>query len=76
MLRNPFEGFLVKLLWYLSKGLPEYLRVREIKEVARVREKIRRLAKEDAMFDFIILEVLSVLDDAEGRFYVARPDMR
>ncbi len=59
-----------------SKGLPDYLRVAEIKEIARVREKIRRLAKDDAMFNFIMLDILNQLDDIEGRIYIARPDMR
>jgi len=74
--RNPLNRFLVKLLWFESKGLPEHLRVTEIKEVMQVRDKIRRLAKDEARFDFIMLEILNQLDDIEGRFFIARPDMR
>lgn len=73
LLRNPLDRFLVKLLWFKSKGLPEHLRVAEINEVMRVRETIRKRAMDEARVDFIILEVLSALDDAEGPiFYTPR----
>ena len=76
LLRNPLDRFLLKLLWFESKGLPEHLRVTEIKEVMQVLDKIRRRGKDEARFDFIMLDILCQLDDIEKRFYVARPDMR
>ncbi len=78
MTRNPFEGFLRQLLWFLSgeDGLSETWRIRELYEVKRTRQRIRRLSKDEARFDFIMLDILNQLDDIEGRIYIARPDMR
>ncbi len=72
MLRNPLEGFLRQLLWFLSRedGLSKEWRIRELYEVKRVRQEIREKAE--------LHEYLLFLDDIDNPLYIygARVDMR
>ncbi len=72
MSRNPFEGFLRQLLWFLSgeDGLAEAWRIRELYEVKRVRQEIRERAE--------LQECLLFLDDIDNSLYIygVRVDMR
>ena len=72
MSRNPLEGFLRKLLWFLSgeDGLSKEWRIRELYEVKRVRQEIREKAE--------LQECLMFLDDIDNPLYIygTRVDMR
>ncbi len=72
MTRNPFEGFLRQILWFLSgeDGLSEAWRIRELYAVKRVRQEIREKSE--------LEECLMFLDDIDNSLYIygTRVDMR
>ncbi len=72
MLRNPLEGFLRQLLWFLSgeDGLSEDWRIKELYAVKQARQRIRENAE--------LQECLISLEDIDNPLYIygTRLDMR
>ncbi len=64
MFRNPLEGFLRQLLWFLSgeDGLSEEWRIKELYAVKRARQQLREQAE--------LHECLMFLDDIDNPLYI------